>query len=230
MNNTHPDFADTSKLIHNCGTLIANLQSEKDPLQEDILVSMRNLINILQNTDSSLSADDFSKIGELGMSLLRSLFYKAQAQGEEQQQLFNEVSVAFAYWLARHDALIEQIDFTVNAVAVLANTYHDKVSLESLYEACSFIIPAISSDLKTPASSLNSSDPWRLLNLNYAIIATRTHTPELMESAFKTLLSNFPDDANHFFTQGMNEMERLNYPSHVRVVMQRYFDQYAQAD
>jgi hypothetical protein len=225
VNNTHPDFADTQKLIANCGALIEKLQSENDPLQEDVLTSMRNLINILQNTDSSLSAEDFSDIGELGLTLLRSLFYKAQG---DEQQLFNEVSVAFAYWLARHNAVIQQIDFTVNAIAVLANTYHDKVSLESLYEACSFIIPAISEDLKAPANSLNPSDPWRLLNLNYAIISTRTHTPELMESAFKTLLTNFPDDANNFFKQGMNEMERLNYPSHVRVVMQRYFDQYSE--
>jgi len=226
VNNINPDFADTKKLINNCGKLIENLHSEKDPLQDDVLISMRNLINILQNTDSSLSADDFSDIGELGMSLLRSLFYKAQ--GGEQQQLFNEVSIAFAYWLARHQATIKQIDFTVNAIAVLANTYHDKISLESLYEASSFIICAIADDLKVPANSLNPSDPWRLLNLNYAIIATRTHTPELMESAFKTLLDNFPEDGSQFFKQGMNEMERLDYPSHVRVVMQRYYDQYSQ--
>jgi hypothetical protein len=155
---------------------------------------------------------------------LRSLFYKAQ--DHKQQLLFNETAIAFAYWLARHQAVIKQIDFTVNAIAVLANTYHDKVSLESLYEATTFIICAIADELKIPVNSLNPSDPWRLLNLNYGIIATRTHTPELMESAFSVLLENFPDDARNFFKQGMSEMERLNYPSHVRVVMQRYYDNY----
>ncbi len=219
-----PDFSNTEKLITDCKTLLESLQSPESPLEDEVIASMANLVNILESKDTSLNSEDYTEIGELGMSLLRSLFYKAQQS--DQQQLFNEVAIGFAYWLARHNATIKQIDFTVNAIAVMANTYHDKVALESLYEATAFIIQSVDADLKVPVTSLNSSDPWRLLNLNYGIIATRTHTPELMDSAFKVLLENFPDDAKGFFTQGMSEMERLDYPSHVRTVMQCYYDEY----
>ena len=77
----------------------------------------------------------------------------------------------------------------------------------------------IARDLET----VNPGRPWRLLNLNRAIVATRTHQPEVMEEAFSALAAQLPDDAPGFFTQGMEQMELLNYPPQVREVMDRYY-------
>lgn len=65
--------------------------------------------------------------------------------------------------------------------------------------------------------------------MNYSIIATRTHNLYLMDSAFKTLLQCFPESASGIFKQGMSKMVRLNYPQHVRVIMEIYNVQYLDA-
>ena len=69
----------------------------------------------------------------------------------------------------------------------------------------------------------NPEHPWRVLNLNRAIVATHTHNPRVMEEAFETLLQNLPEDAPAFFREGMGRMEALNYPPRVREVMERYY-------
>jgi hypothetical protein len=40
------------------------------------------------------------------------------------------------------------------------------------------------------------------------------------------LVETLPEDAAQFFREGMGEMDRLNYPRSVRVIVQEYFDRY----
>ncbi len=79
--------------------------------------------------------------------------------------------------------------------------------------------PVIQQDLE----KTNPGRPWRVLHLNRAIVATRTHQPDVMDEAFALLTQHLPEDAADFFTQGMEQMELLNYPPHVREVMDRYY-------
>jgi len=61
-----------------------------------------------------------------------------------------------------------------------------------------------------------------VLLLNHCIVATRSHNPELMEAAFAVLTDKLPADAPRFFSEGMQQMEALDYPGHVREVMEKY--------
>ena len=79
--------------------------------------------------------------------------------------------------------------------------------------------PVIQQDIE----KTNPGRPWRILHLNRAIVATRTHQPDLMDEAFGDLTRHLPEDAAGFFSQGMEQMELLNYPPHVRAVMDRYY-------
>jgi hypothetical protein len=47
-----------------------------------------------------------------------------------------------------------------------------------------------------------------------------------MEEAFAVLTRHLPEDAARFFTEGMQQMDALNYPSHVREVMEKYHRQW----
>ena len=40
------------------------------------------------------------------------------------------------------------------------------------------------------------------------------------------LTRHLPEDAARFFTEGMQQMDALNYPAHVREVMQKYHRQW----
>ena len=45
---------------------------------------------------------------------------------------------------------------------------------------------------------------------------------DLMEAAFAILISQLPEDATRFFSEGMEQMDALDYPPHVRQVMEKY--------
>ena len=87
------------------------------------------------------------------------------------------------------------------------------------------LIGAVSIQTKFDFDNTGQGHPWRVLNINRGIIATRSHDTSLMEHAFDELIQNFPEDAESFFKQGMEQMEELDYPDHVRAVMSRYFQQ-----
>jgi hypothetical protein len=65
--------------------------------------------------------------------------------------------------------------------------------------------------------------PWRVLLLNRAIVATRSHRPALMEVAFDDVVEHLPQEAARFFEEGMAQMDALDYPPQVRAVMERYY-------
>ena len=65
--------------------------------------------------------------------------------------------------------------------------------------------------------------PWRMLVINRALIATRTHDTELMKIAFDMLAENLPEEASRFFEEIVEQMHIVNYPDHVREVLQHYF-------
>jgi hypothetical protein len=47
-----------------------------------------------------------------------------------------------------------------------------------------------------------------------------------MEQAFDSLVEYMPDEAPAFFREGMEQMDVLNYPSQVRVVMELYHEEW----
>ncbi|MEA1890854.1 MAG: hypothetical protein U9N50_13895 [Pseudomonadota bacterium] len=76
----------------------------------------------------------------------------------------------------------------------------------------------------------NTGRPWRILNLNRGIIATRSHHPEIMPHAYSDLVKNIPDDARQFFNEGQKQMEIVDYPDHVKEIMQQYNDLWGNED
>ena len=166
-----------------------------------------------------------TEIGEFGSYLLEKLYFES-SENADHLQMYNYLALAFACWVVRNEGSINQLEYFVAALAQTANTLHDKISLESLYEVATFIVYATSDDLKLKHTDHDLENPWRILIMNYGIIATRTHTPELMESAYETLIQYFPEDGPEFFRKAMSEMDRLNYPLYVRNVVERYCDKF----
>jgi len=71
-------------------------------------------------------------------------------------------------------------------------------------------------------AGIDTGRPWRVLLLNHCIVATRSHNTGLMEDAFALLSARLPEDAARFFTEGMQQMDALDYPQRVREVMEKY--------
>ncbi len=101
----------------------------------------------------------------------------------------------------------------------------DKTSLKSLSELMSKVVDGCSLEIKRDLDEKNQLRPWRLLHLNRGIVATRTYDLDIMKKAFDELLIYLPEEAPEFFNEGMKEMDELDYPSHVRELMEFYHSQ-----
>ena len=113
----------------------------------------------------------------------------------------------------------------VNAMAQLAKLLQEKQARFELSQLIADIVDHCSIELKRDDTLSEEFQPWRLLHFNHAIVATRTHDLEVMRQAFDEFLVYLPRVAPGFFAEGMKEMEALDYPAHVRKVMEFYFQQ-----
>ena len=88
------------------------------------------------------------------------------------------------------------------------------------------IIEHAAANIKADLEKQDATRPWRILNFNYAIVATRTQDPALMSTAFDTLGRNLPEDCPTFFEQGMQQAQKDSYTPEVREIMQEHFNRW----
>jgi hypothetical protein len=192
------------------------------------------LLEAMQRTEASLAAqplagrrvssEEVSELGEYALELCDQTLQWAQRLNlTDVQDTLQAFIIAMARWIARHGGQLFILEPVVDALAQTANQSQDTQQLLGLYQAMSEIMAATVAAIRQDLEKNNPGRPWRLLHLNRAIVATRTHQPDIMEEAFSTLAHDLPEDAPRFFSEGMEQMDLLNYPPHVREVMDRYY-------
>ncbi len=168
--------------------------------------------------------DAVSGLGEYALELLeQALDWAKRLELPEIYQDLQAAVVSVARWIGRHGGAVQRLEPVVDALAQFANTTSESGELLTLYEAMNEIANTTADVIRQDLEKTNPGRPWRVLHLNRAIVATRTHQPDVMDTAFQALVDNMPDDAPGFFSEGMEQMDLLNYPPHVREVMDRYY-------
>jgi hypothetical protein len=159
-----------------------------------------------------------------GLRVMQALADHAETPGlETTRDELARATAGLAVWLARRGATLNLLEPIVDALALIANRTFEPAALASLSDLMGEILDAVAPALREEASSTGPGHPWRLLNLNRGIVATRSHDPTRMEDAFLRLVRTLPGDAPRFFREGMGQMEALNYPAPVRAVVERYY-------
>lgn len=177
-------------------------------------------------TESDATIDaaqiNLSELGDYGLNLLSELFdWNSILQLDATSEDLHHVILSLALWIARHDGKISSIEQLVNSISFLANRSQEPALLARLSKLIEEIIEAVN-----PASTEDGKgEPWRILNLNYGIVATRSHNPEIIEAAFEKLLLRIPAEAAAFFAEGMEQMDIVGYPDNVRRIMEKYYQQ-----
>ncbi|KHF24861.1 hypothetical protein [Solemya velum gill symbiont] len=151
----------------------------------------------------------------------------AKAELDEEAIEIENICFPFALWGVRHGAELITIEPVVNAIARLANSRQQPGFLEELYREVSEVMRATSIQLTQEVTLLNLANPWRILLLNRAIIATRSHQVALMNDAFSAIVEYLPDEASEFFREGMEQMDQSNYPEHVREQIATWYQRYS---
>jgi hypothetical protein len=198
-------------------------------LQE--ITAMQGYIDIMRRLDSDreqgnvsrTDAEDASQIGDMMLQLLDELGQAAVSRGlTETMHQMHRLSLPVALWIVQHEGTIERLDIIVNAVASFANNVKGQEQLTALCHVITQVQSAVSDKIRNDLEVSDPMRPWRILNLNWGIIATRTLSPQLMESVFDQLIDAIPIDAKAFFQEGMQQMDIVGYPDSVRAVMARY--------
>jgi len=193
--------------------------------------AMSQLIDLLDriqgNEDEGVEPAEINTLCEYGLHLLEEL--SRIAADLDQALLAVEIehlSLPCALWFARRGGEIRSLGPVVNTLAYHANQSTDPQAMTRLYTHCCELIEATSPACEDAAAG-DPRHPWRLLLLNRAIVATRSHNPELMEAAFDAIVECLPQDAPRFFTEGMEQIAIIDYPEPVREIVRQYFASYA---
>lgn len=202
---------------------------------DDLADGIRQLIQVITRADADsahgerLSGGDISDIGEYGAGLLQLLMRCAgQLDLPDARHAIGRTLVPLSLWVARNGGTLSVLDPLVDALAELANQCSDVLALSRLAEVFGELVDAVAPTLCADLDQGNPGRPWRVLHLNYGIVATRSHEPQLMAAAFDRLIHYFPDDAAGFFAEGMRQMDALDYPGHVRAVMEQYYKRFSE--
>ena len=171
---------------------------------------------------SPLAKDQITKIGDYAISILDMCLTHIDSSREEPSRDFTRLSIPITVWVARHGGRINSIDMVVNSVAGFANEIQDTAQLSELCTIIGEIIAASADSISQDLDQTNPMRPWRVINMNYGIIATRSHDTALMKQAYDILIKNLPQDARQFFKEGMQQMKAIGYPDEVRAVIEQY--------
>jgi len=227
------DLSDVINTFHKGSDSLIQYFSEQGNADNDMMLAFDEIDkflssalenNILQQEQQQLIN---ARANELILLIDRLVNFSSQIQHQESFSYFEEFLFLFSLWFAKSGGVITQLIPIVNLIAALSNRLRDQFALKQLWINIEIFIHATEQSIQDDMDDRDPRRPWRVLLLNYAITATRTHEPELMEKSFQFLVENLPDDLKQFFTEGMGQMTALDYPKPVRDIMEKYYQQYA---
>lgn len=182
----------------------------------------------LDTEDAYMDSDDMAEFGAYGIDLLDRLdFLVRKLEIMDQRDNMSRLIPSLAVWLARHDAIIDNLAGTADGFGLLVNGLSQPEDLAEMCEIMDEVIEAASEKLQMDEDKSDTWRPWRVINLNAGIAATRSLDPELMERIFEKLGRRLPYDMPGFFADGKRQMLGQNVPEAVSAVMNRHAEKWS---
>lgn len=181
----------------------------------------------LESDESYMDVDDLSEFGSYGLDLLDRLdFLVRKLEIMDQRDNVSRLLPSLAVWLARHGAIIDNLAGAADGFGMLVNGLSEPQDLAEMCQIMEEVIEATSEILQMDEDKSDAWRPWRVINLNSGIAATRSLDPELMESTFEKLGRRLPYDMPGFLADGKRQMIVQNVPEAVTAVMNRYVEKW----
>lgn len=184
----------------------------------------------VESGDTMLEADELAEFSAYGLDLHDRLDYMVrQLELMDLRSSIARVFPSLALWLARQDAVMDNLQGAADGFAVLVNGLTEADELAEMCGLMEEVIDSASVELQKDEDKGNPWRPWRILNLNTGIAATRSLNPDLMERIFDKISKRLPEDMSSFFADGKRQMAVQNVPDEVVDVMKRYADKWSSA-
>ncbi len=225
-------LTEVTDTFHKASDSLTQFFSEQGKEDNDMLYAFDEIDKFLSSAQSR--AGDMAQLSvfnaranELILLVDRLMVFASNLKHKKSFALLEDFLLQFVLWFASAGGKITSLIPVVNLIAARSNRLREAIELKQLMAEIEIIINATAAFIQEDMDDRDPGRPWRVLLLNYAITATRTHKPELMDKAFQLLIHHLPDDLKQFFSEGMSQMVALDYPDSVKEVMQRYYQQYA---
>ena len=231
----NPEFAQATQAIQQAfvakGKDTAVAEGQVTPAQ---LIDAYDQFQILFNKldqdfgpSGAIPNDGASELADHAIHCLLDLgAWAGQLDLHDPQQALEMEALQTALWAMRHGGKIRTLEPVVNALALLANRSGERDQIKALYSMMAEIIEHVSPEIQNDLEKTNPGRPWRILNMNFAIVGTRTQEPGLMAQSYETLGRNLPEDCPEFFEEAIKQAEKPVYGDAVKSVVREYFSRW----
>lgn len=177
----------------------------------------------LEHEGQEQDAEVMSELAHYALDLVDRLSYQLrQLDIHDQRDNLARVFVSLAAWFARRGAVVDNLAGAAEGFANLVNGEQDQGELAGMSRVADELLEAAADDIKLDQDRSDPWRPWRVLNLNSGVAATRSLDARLMEETFEKLGRRIPYDMPGFIADGIYKMDAQNVPQEVRDVMTRY--------
>ncbi len=181
----------------------------------------------LESGAAQLEPDDVDEFCAYGLDLLdRLAFLVRKMEIMDKRETVARMFASMGVWVARRGATIENLQGTADGFGIVVNGTAETDDLRTLCGLMEEVIEAASVSLQLDADRGDAWRPWRVINLNAGIGATRSLDPELMERTFEKMSRRLPYDMSDFLSEGMRQAAFQNVPDAVRDVIRRYMEKW----
>ena len=193
--------------------------------------AMSDFFQLASALENGEQLEDSAAISELAHYAL-DLVDRLQAQLwyldiHDQRDRLSRLFASLAVWFARQNAILDNLNGAADSFAILVNGENDSAVLADMSRLMNEVLEAASNEIKMDEDRSDQFRPWRVLNLNSGVSATRSFDANLMQETFERMERRLPHDLPGFFADGKRQVQMQEVPENVREVMTRFADKWA---
>jgi len=193
--------------------------------------AMSDFFQLASALENGQQLEDSAAISELAHYAL-DLVDRLQAQLwyldiHDQRDRLSRLFASLAVWFARQDAVLDNLNGAADSFAILVNGENDSAVLADMSRLMNEVLEAASNEIKMDEDRSDQFRPWRVLNLNSGVAATRSFDANLMQETFERMERRLPHDLPGFFADGKRQVQMQEVPENVREVMTQFADKWA---
>ncbi|MDJ0882155.1 MAG: hypothetical protein QNJ56_10950 [Gammaproteobacteria bacterium] len=185
------------------------------------------IASALENGQELEDSDAISDLADYALDLVDRL--KSQLwylDIHDQRDALSRLFASLAVWFARQDAILNNLNGAADSFAILVNGENDKTTLASMSRQMDELLQAASNEIKMDEDRSDNFRPWRVLNLNSGVAATRSFNAELMQSTFDNMGRRLPYDMPGFLADGKRQASTQQVPEEVIEVLNQYAEKW----
>jgi hypothetical protein len=177
----------------------------------------------LESGAARLEQEELDEFCAYGLDLLdRLAFLVRKVEIMDKRESVARMFASMGVWVARRGAVIDNLEGTADGFGMIVNATSGAAELRGLCALMEEVIDAASVRLQLDEERGDAWRPWRVINLNAGIAATRSLDPQLMEQTFEKMCRRLPYDMPGFLADGMRQAAFQNVPEAVTDVLRRH--------